>query len=78
VVGTAVGGIVDLVQDGRNGLLVPPGDTGALAAAIERVVSDRALAERLASGARESGERWVATPEEYADSVRRVVDRVRA
>ncbi len=76
VIGTAVGGIVDLVEDGRNGVLVPAGDTGALAAAIERIVADRGLAERLAAGARETAQRWVATPEEYADSVRAVVESV--
>jgi glycosyltransferase involved in cell wall biosynthesis len=78
VVGTAVGGIVDLVEDGRTGLLVPPHDTRALAAALERILSDHGLAERLASPARESARRRVATPEEYADSVRAVVERVTA
>ncbi|HYJ81065.1 MAG TPA: glycosyltransferase [Longimicrobiaceae bacterium] len=34
VIASAAGGIVDIVRDGRNGWLVPPGDAGALAAAI--------------------------------------------
>src|SRR5439155_24942314 len=47
-VASRVGGIVDLVRDGENGLLVPPQDPAALAEALVRVLSDRALAERLA------------------------------
>ncbi len=73
VVGAAVGGIRDLVRDGENGLLVDPADTAALADAIGRVLSDRALAERLAAAARPSVEEWIASPDEYAGRVRAVV-----
>jgi len=38
VVATRVGGVPELVEDGRNGLLVPPGVSGALACAIEKLV----------------------------------------
>ena len=47
VVGSRVGGIPDIVEDGRTGILVPPEDAQALADALVRVLSDRALAERL-------------------------------
>ena len=40
VVGTAIPGIASLVDDGVDGLLVPPGDVPALAAAIERIGTD--------------------------------------
>lgn len=50
VVSTDVGGISDAVRDGETGLLVPPRDPEALAAALERVLADRELAERLAAG----------------------------
>ncbi|MFN2627197.1 MAG: glycosyltransferase, partial [Gaiellaceae bacterium] len=66
VVGSRAGGIPDVVEDGVNGLLVPPGDPHALAAALVRVLSDRILAERLGAGAAASGARWTATPEGYA------------
>ncbi len=74
VVGTRGGGIEDLVRDGENGLLVPPDDAQALAEALDRVLSDRALAERLAAAARPSVEPWVVTPEEYARRLRALLD----
>jgi glycosyltransferase involved in cell wall biosynthesis len=75
VLGTRAGGIPDLVVDGENGLLVEPGDTQALADALERLSTDRRLAERLAFGARSSAERWIATPEEYASRLLEFVER---
>jgi glycosyltransferase involved in cell wall biosynthesis len=47
VVASAVGGIPEMIDDGRTGLLVAPRDPGALAAAILRLIGDPALAERL-------------------------------
>jgi glycosyltransferase involved in cell wall biosynthesis len=38
----------EIITDGVNGVLVPPADARALAAAIEQVLTDRALAKRLA------------------------------
>ena len=76
VVASRVGGIPDLVRDGMNGVLVEPGDTAALAAALVRLLSDRTEAERLALHARESAERLVVGPDEWADSLRELVDRV--
>lgn len=54
VVASAVGGVPDLVVDGVNGLLVPPGDPHALALAMDRVMRDRELAARLSQAARET------------------------
>ena len=53
VVGSRSGGTPDLVQDGRNGVLVDAEDTEGLADALVRVLSDRALAERLGAAAAE-------------------------
>jgi len=47
VVATRVGGVPEVVVDGESGLLVPPGDAEALAAACARVLNDRELAARL-------------------------------
>ena len=54
-------------------MLVSPDDVAALAAGIERVLTDRALAERMGQTARERAERWLATPAEYADNMLAVV-----
>jgi glycosyltransferase involved in cell wall biosynthesis len=52
VVASSVGGLCDLVIDGETGLLVPPDDPEALAAALARVLTDPAFSERLgAAGA---------------------------
>jgi len=45
-------GLREAVQDGVTGLLVPTKDTAAWAAAIERLIRDRALAERMGEAAR--------------------------
>jgi glycosyltransferase involved in cell wall biosynthesis len=76
VIGSRVGGIPDLVEDGVNGVLVPPGDAVALADALVRVLSDRALAERLGAAGHSSIAAWIATPEEYAARVRELVETV--
>jgi glycosyltransferase involved in cell wall biosynthesis len=51
VISTAVGGVPEVVRDGENGLLVPPDDADALAAAIRRLVEDDDLRGRLARAA---------------------------
>jgi glycosyltransferase involved in cell wall biosynthesis len=56
VVASAVGGTPEAVHDGVTGLLVPPANPAQLAAAIRRVIEDRALAERLGDAARARAE----------------------
>ena len=53
VVASAAGGNPELVQDGVSGLLVPPRDPPAVAAAVRRLLSDPALAARLGGAGRE-------------------------
>jgi glycosyltransferase involved in cell wall biosynthesis len=74
VVGSRVGGIPDIVEDGVSGLLVPPSDVAALADALVRVLSDRAFAERLGTAAHDAVQPWLATPEEYARRIRDLID----
>jgi glycosyltransferase involved in cell wall biosynthesis len=53
VVATAVGGLVDAIDDGETGVLVPPRDPAALREAIVRLLEDGPLRERLGAAARE-------------------------
>jgi glycosyltransferase involved in cell wall biosynthesis len=56
VVATAVGGLRDAVEDGVTGLLVPPRDSAALRAALERLLGDAALRVELGVNARRRAE----------------------
>ena len=53
VVGSRVGGIPEVVADGRTGLLAPPGDPGALAAALNALIGDPVRAAALGRAGRE-------------------------
>jgi glycosyltransferase involved in cell wall biosynthesis len=57
VVATNVGGLPDIIEDGYNGLLVPPNDTAALAAAMERFIVNERLCEQLLGGVIERAHR---------------------
>lgn len=52
VVASASGATTELVEDGRTGVLVPPGDAAVLAAAVRRLFDDQALVERMGREAR--------------------------
>ena len=54
VVATSVGGVPEVVHDGENGLLVPPGRPDELAAALRRVLAEDGLRDRLAAAAKPS------------------------
>jgi glycogen(starch) synthase len=78
VVATDAGGIPDIVTNDADGILIPRGDTAALAEAMRRVLVDRPLAERLGTAARERYREWHQTAEDFALSYRDLVDRVLA
>ena len=70
------GGIASVVDEGTTGLLVPEGDAAAFAAALERLIADRALRDRLGAAGRRmvSEER---TPERAAAMLTAVLLRAR-
>jgi glycosyltransferase involved in cell wall biosynthesis len=76
VVASRVGGIPDLVEDRRNGLLVEPSDTAGLADALVRVLDDRELAERLGAAASSSAGLWTVSPEDFAARLDDLVGRM--
>ena len=53
VVAANAGGLVEIVQDGRTGLLVPPSDINALAKALLHLLKNCALAEKMGRAGRE-------------------------
>jgi len=60
VVASRIRGYDEVVRDGVDGLLVPPGDPGALAAATARILDDPMLSERLSLAGRDraAGFEW--------------------
>ena len=56
-VGSRIGGVAELIDDGESGLIVQERDAVALADALERIWEDRSLANRLSAKGREKVER---------------------
>jgi L-malate glycosyltransferase len=50
VIASATGGLTELIEDGVSGLLVEPGNSGALAEAIVKIITDAKELERLGNG----------------------------
>jgi len=79
VVTLANGRTGDVVTDGRNGLLLPPGDPAAVAAALIRILTDDALRARLAEGAAHYAAAelvsWTARIDREVTAVTEIVDR---
>jgi len=75
VVGSATGGIPEVIEDGATGLLVPPGDARALAGSIVRLLRESALRERMGqAGWARVRERF--TVERMVEGTRRVYQHV--
>ena len=58
VVASDIPGYREVVRDGVEGILVPPGDPGAVAAALDRILGDAELAGTLAAAGRERARRY--------------------
>ena len=61
LVASRIGGLSDIVEDEQTGLLVPPGDAQALGAAIQRLLNDADLRERMGNAAKQRVSRFKAT-----------------
>ncbi|GEM_PF-882694 len=77
VIATRAGATHEWIRDGRTGLLVPPGDAGALTAALGRLCGDEPLRARLVAAGR-----WLVgnqfTAHEHVETLAAVVERCRA
>lgn len=75
IIGTNIGGTPQVIEDGKNGLLVPPKDPEALAKAIEKILSDKDLAKSLADcgAAKAQGFDWAIQTKKYAELFRKVL-----
>ena len=69
VVASAVGGLLDAVEDGVTGVLVPPRDPAALRDVLGRLLSDRELRERIGKAARERAQRDLSWPAVVAETL---------
>lgn len=78
VVATAVGGTDEAVVHGATGLLVPPGDSAELAAAIRTMLSERALAARLAEAGKVRAMRMFSSETMVREVTRVYEDLIRA
>ena len=58
VVASSIPGYAAVVRDGVDGILVPPGDPAALAAALERVLADPSRAREMGEAGRERARRY--------------------
>lgn len=75
VIASAAGGVLEIIEDGVTGILVPPGDPGALAGAIAAVLDDAELARSLASNA-QAAVRARFSVDAHARAVEEVYDEV--
>lgn len=72
VVAARAGGVVEIVEDGENGLLCEPGNAAALADALGRLKHDGALRERLVASGRATAVRRFGT-ETYVERVEKIL-----
>jgi glycosyltransferase involved in cell wall biosynthesis len=74
VIATSAGGVLDLVENDVEGILIAPADTNALVAELVRVLSDHDLAARLGEAAHVRYADWHSTAPEFAQRMRHLVD----
>jgi glycosyltransferase involved in cell wall biosynthesis len=80
VVGWRAGNLPNLAVDGREGIVLEPGDLAGLASALERVALDDEYRERLSAGARIRGRQlptWRETASLFFDTLKGVAERAR-
>ncbi len=79
VVSTSVGGVPDLIEDGRTGLLCPPDDADAMVACVRRLIAEEPLARRLSVEGRQLATRsaWESVGPQWEELFLTLADRPR-
>jgi len=77
IVATDVGGISSLLRNGKTGILTPDGDVGAMAAAVETLLGDPNLTERLSFNGRKLAEKssWSSVKKHWENLFNEVLNR---
>lgn len=70
VIATRIGGAVDIIEDGKTGLLVKPGDIMEMVDSVIKLLKDRALARNMADEARKKVEKEYSLARMTEDTVR--------
>jgi len=70
VIASRIGGIVDIIKDGENGILVPPRDWNRLSEFIIKLLKDAGLRERLSLGGRRSVEKRFTLSQMYKKTIK--------
>jgi len=76
LVASAVGGVVDVVKNGEDGLLVPPSDPETLANALSSILDDHSLASRFVSSGQKTIENrfsWERTADRFAELYQEII-----
>jgi 1,4-alpha-glucan branching enzyme len=73
VIGSDLGGIRDIIQHGHNGLLVPPGNSKALAEAILTILTNRNLAQQMGLANLEIARKYLSQRDEALEQVHRAI-----
>jgi glycosyltransferase involved in cell wall biosynthesis len=73
VIGSDLGGIRDIIQHGHNGLLVPPGDSKALAEAILTILTNRNLAQQMGLANLEMARKYLSQRDKALEQVHRAI-----
>lgn len=74
VIVSRTGGLVEIVTDGQDGLIVPSDDVTALAAAMIRLAKDTELRSRLSQNGLSVAQRYA--PEHHAEEIQRIYDEI--
>jgi glycosyltransferase involved in cell wall biosynthesis len=75
LIASGAGGVLEIVEDGRSGLLVPPGDASAMAAALRRLLADPALRASIGAAGRTRAHDHFSV-EHFAHAMQDVYDQV--